>query len=107
VLLEMVDRPPPRWTVVETPPKGRAKLGERYGVCPSCGERAPLAKKPKRLQCAHCKWEFEVAWSESYLATVVRHAHIILNPAAGRGRRRAEPRIRSPARSASRAGWST
>ncbi len=49
-------------------PARRAKLGERYGVCPSCGERAPLAKKPKRLQCAHCKWEFEVAWSESYLA---------------------------------------
>lgn len=66
-LLEIVDRPPPRWTVVETPAKGRGKMGERYGVCPSCGERAPLAKKVKRLQCAHCKWEFDVAWSESYL----------------------------------------
>jgi ribosomal protein S27AE len=66
-LLEVVDRPPPKWTVVETPAKGRAKLGERYGVCPSCGERTPLAKKVKRLQCANCKWEFEVAWGESYL----------------------------------------
>ncbi len=36
-------------------------------VCPSCGERTPLAKKVKRLQCANCKWEFEVAWGESYL----------------------------------------
>jgi ribosomal protein S27AE len=66
-LLEVVDRPPPRWTVVDTPAKARLKLGERYGVCPSCGERAPLAKKVKRLQCKHCKWEFDVAWGESYL----------------------------------------
>jgi ribosomal protein S27AE len=66
-LVEVVDRPPPKWTVVETPAKGRAKLGERYGVCPSCGERTPLAKKVKRLQCTNCKWEFEVAWGESYL----------------------------------------
>jgi len=53
--------------VVETPAKGRAKLGERYGVCPSCGERTPLAKKVKRLRCANCKWEFDVAWGEPYL----------------------------------------
>jgi len=66
-LVEVVDRPPPKWTVVQTPAKGRPKLGERYGVCPSCGERTPLTKKPKRLRCAHCKWEFEVDWSGSYL----------------------------------------
>ena len=70
-LLEVVKRPPAKWTVVQqraswiaTPPAGFA--GE-YGVCPSCTERAPLTRGAKRMGCPSCKWEFEVAWEERYL----------------------------------------
>ncbi len=70
-LLEIVKRPPPRWTVVTqlgTPSrKTPATLAERYGVCPSCGERAPLPRRVPRLRCTSCKWEFEIAWDEAYL----------------------------------------
>jgi hypothetical protein len=70
-LLEIVKRPPPRWTVVTQSldhlRKAPRSLGERYGVCPSCGERAPLGNRVRRLRCASCKFEFEVAWDEGYL----------------------------------------
>ncbi len=70
-LLQIVKRPPPRWTVVEpresSAAKTPARLGAQYGVCPSCGDRAPLPKRVKRLRCPSCKWEFEVAWDEGYL----------------------------------------
>jgi hypothetical protein len=70
-LLEIVKRPPPRWTVV-TPVAGSTRkvppaLAERYGVCPSCGERAALHKRVRRLRCDSCKYEFEIAWDEAYL----------------------------------------
>jgi hypothetical protein len=71
-LLEIVKRPPPHWTVVtQTPGKfGKAPrgLGERYGVCPSCGERVPLGQRVRRLRCSSCKFEFAVGWDEGYLA---------------------------------------
>lgn len=70
-LLEIVRRPPPRWTVVTPTGNGTKKsppsLAQRYGVCPSCGERAPLPRRIARLRCAYCKWEFEIAWDEDYL----------------------------------------
>jgi hypothetical protein len=70
-LLEIVKRPPPRWTVVTQTPdftrKAPRHLTERYGVCPSCGERAALPSRVRRLRCAYCKFEFEVAWDEAYL----------------------------------------
>jgi len=70
-LLEIVKRPPPRWTVVSQRPDGARKapvsFAERYGVCPSCGERAALPRRVERLRCGNCKWEFEVAWDEMYL----------------------------------------
>jgi hypothetical protein len=70
-LIEIVKRPPPRWTVV-TPSgsslrKAPPALTGRYGVCPSCGERAPLPVRVRRLRCTYCKYEFEVAWDEAYL----------------------------------------
>ena len=71
-LLEIVKRPPPRWTVVAQGAGGARKappsLAERYGVCPSCGERAPLPRRVGRLRCAYCKWEFAVDWDQPYLA---------------------------------------
>jgi len=70
-LLEIVKRPPPRWTVVSQRPDGARKapvsFAERYGVCPSCGERAALPRRVERLRCGNCKWEFEVAWDDTYL----------------------------------------
>ena len=70
--LEIVKRPPPRWTVVTQSPEDARKaprhLTERYGVCPSCGERAGLPSRMRRLRCAYCKFEFEVAWDEAYLS---------------------------------------
>ena len=67
-MVEIVDRPHPRWTVVRAPQTGgRASLGDPYGVCPSCGERTQLTRRAKRLKCPSCKWEFEVAWDEGYL----------------------------------------
>jgi hypothetical protein len=71
-LLEIVQRPRPSWTVVQPLPKDAARapgaLAERYGVCPSCGERAPLPHRVRRLRCTYCKYEFRVAWDEAYLA---------------------------------------
>jgi hypothetical protein len=70
-LLEIVKRPPPRWTVVTQTGKGAQKaptaMSERFGVCPSCGERAALPRRVPRLRCTSCKWEFEIAWDEMYL----------------------------------------
>lgn len=70
--LEIVKRPPPRWTVVTQRPEDARKaprhFTERYGVCPSCGERAPLPSRMRRLRCDYCKFEFEVAWDEGYLS---------------------------------------
>lgn len=71
-LLEIVKRPPPRWTVVTQSASAARKapraLAERYGVCPSCGDRAPLAARVRRLRCTSCKFEFEIAWDEGYLS---------------------------------------
>jgi rubredoxin len=70
-LLEIVKRPPPRWTVVTPSGAGAKKapssMSQRYAVCPSCGERAALPRKVPRMRCNGCKWEFEIAWDEAYL----------------------------------------
>jgi hypothetical protein len=71
-LLEIVKRPPPRWTVVTQPLDGPRKappgLEQPYGVCPSCGERASLPHRVRKLRCPYCKWEFPVGWDEPYPA---------------------------------------
>lgn len=70
-VLEIQQRPPLRWTVVPRPEGARrapAELGQQYGVCPSCRTRAPLPRRGRELQCPHCKQEFEINWSEGYLA---------------------------------------
>lgn len=70
-LLEIARRPPPRWTVVtvsgNSARKAPAALGDRYGVCPSCGHRAPLRVRVRRLRCDSCRYEFAVGWDEVYL----------------------------------------
>jgi hypothetical protein len=72
-LLEISSKPPVRWSVVPKPkrfrpPSGTAPLGDRYGVCPSCNERAALPKRADRHRCPHCRREYEVAWDEAYLS---------------------------------------
>ena len=71
-IVEIAERPAPRWTVVTAPEASARKvpkaLGGPYGVCPSCGERAALKKRARRRACRSCKWEFDIAWDEGYLA---------------------------------------
>jgi len=70
-LVEVVSRPPTRWSVVPRP-EGAGELpsewGPHYGECPSCRERAALHGRPRRLTCNRCRGEFDVAWDEEYLA---------------------------------------
>src|SRR6266480_3333665 len=67
-VLEVIERPPRRWTVVPRPddavhlPRG---CDDRYAVCPSCRERQALAGRPRRMTCRRCGENFEVAWSET------------------------------------------
>jgi hypothetical protein len=67
-VLEIQQRPPLRWTVVERPYRKAPQLGVQYGVCPSCRTRAPLPKRAQELQCPRCKQAFAVNWGEGYLA---------------------------------------
>ncbi|HYS61344.1 MAG TPA: hypothetical protein VEM27_12190 [Gemmatimonadales bacterium] len=70
-LVQVVSRPPTRWSVVPRPAGAGelpAEWGPQYGVCPSCRERAALHGRPRRLECTRCRGEFDVAWDEEYLA---------------------------------------
>jgi hypothetical protein len=63
--LEIRERPPLFWTVVEKPAEDRKvppHLRGIYGVCPSCRARAPLPKRPKVLTCTRCRQEFPVKY---------------------------------------------
>lgn len=65
--LEIRERPPLYWSVVEKPPEQRRvpeHLRGMYGVCPSCRARAPLPKRPKTLACTRCRQEFPVNYGE-------------------------------------------
>ncbi len=69
-LLEISPKPPVRWTVVpvrKQAPAAPAKLGESYGVCPSCTERATLPRRAARHTCPRCRRDYAVAWDERYL----------------------------------------
>ena len=63
--VELVNVPPPRWTVVARTKQSRrvpGKLGTQYVVCPSCRERVPLAGTPTKLRCRRCAGVFQIAW---------------------------------------------
>jgi len=65
--LHVVSALPQAWTVVRRPSdaKGVAvEMGEHYGVCPSCRNRAPLKGNPPTARCARCAGLFRVAWDE-------------------------------------------
>jgi hypothetical protein len=66
--LQVVQTPPRKWTVVPRPANA-VRLPEdwkQYAVCPSCGERAPLERRPPVMQCGRCRGTFEVAWKDPY-----------------------------------------
>ena len=66
--LEIQQRPPQRWGVVEGSKENRKApphLRGIYGVCPNCRARAPLPKKAVRtIECAKCRQEFEIDWAD-------------------------------------------
>ena len=69
-LLQIVQVPPSRWSVVPAPRNARrfpASWGERYAVCPACRARSPLEGRPTTMRCTRCNGLFEVAWNEPYL----------------------------------------
>lgn len=69
--LQIRPNPPEQWTVVPLP-SGALRVppswGHRYGVCPNCRARSPLAGRPPKLRCGRCNGLFDVAWEEAYLA---------------------------------------
>lgn len=69
-VLEVVNTPPRRWTVVAPSRKARVprKLTPQYAVCPSCRERAVIGRQSRAMQCPRCRGQFDVAWNERYLA---------------------------------------
>jgi hypothetical protein len=74
--LEIRQQPPQRWSVVTAPEEAHRKapphLRGTYGVCPNCRARAPLQPKKmqRSLECARCRQEFEINWTEGNGAKV-------------------------------------
>ena len=66
--IEVIEKPPRKWTVVPRP-RDAVRLpaiwGDRYAVCPSCRERQPIVRRPRRMTCQRCRGDFQVGWKES------------------------------------------
>ena len=61
--LEIVNLRPRQWSVVPRPYDAvdlPLSWGSRYGVCPACSARAPLAHQIAKLQCPRCNEVFAV-----------------------------------------------
>ena len=66
--LEIQPRPPQQWSVVNGSAENRKApphLRGTYGVCPNCRARAPLPKRVRTHECARCRREFEINWTEA------------------------------------------
>ena len=66
--LEIQQRPPQQWSVVTGSAENRKApphLRGIYGVCPNCRARTPLPKRVRTHECARCRKEFEVNWTEA------------------------------------------
>lgn len=69
-MVDIAQSKPEKWSVVqwqesqlEARRVSEMNLGLTYGVCPACGDRAPLdPPDAKRMTCEHCGGEFEVDW---------------------------------------------
>ncbi|MGE5760864.1 MAG: hypothetical protein ACM37V_10975 [Gemmatimonadota bacterium] len=69
-LLQIVQAPPSRWSVVPAPRNALrfpTSWGKQYGVCPACRGRSPLEGHPSMMRCTRCNGLYEVAWNEPYL----------------------------------------
>ena len=68
-LLQIVQAPPTRWTVVSAPRNSLrfpTSWGEHYAVCPGCRGRSALEGRPNSLRCTRCNGLFDIAWNEPY-----------------------------------------
>lgn len=68
--LQFVSAPPQTWTVVSRPPDAHGLptgWDDKYAVCPSCRNRAPLKQSDHTLRCPRCAGLFRVAWDEWFL----------------------------------------
>jgi len=71
--LEVVEKPPRKWTVVARPRDAvrvPSSWGNRYAVCPSCRERQQSIGRPGRMTCNRCRVNFQVGWKESLTPVV-------------------------------------
>jgi hypothetical protein len=97
--IEIIERPPRRWTVVPRP-RDAVRLppewGNRYAVCPSCRERQQIVGRPRRMTCQRCRIEFHVGWNEwahfgrepvsaRWGALLAQLPYEVLRPLVGRG----------------------
>lgn len=62
-LLQILPIRPPAWSVVAA--LNDAAPGDRYGVCPSCCDRARLEPGARAMRCRRCGGRFAVLWSDA------------------------------------------
>lgn len=63
-LLQILPIRPPAWSVVPRGVNGSGP-GHRYGVCPSCSDRARLEPEARAMRCRRCRGMFAVVWSDA------------------------------------------
>jgi len=67
-MVEIQQRPPQQWSVVNGLRENRKApphLRGTYGVCPNCRARAPLPKRARAHECARCQKELRSNWTEA------------------------------------------
>lgn len=64
-LLQILPLRPPAWSVVAHALNDSAP-GDRYGVCPSCCDRALLEPGARAVRCGRCGGNFAVMWSDAF-----------------------------------------
>ena len=66
--LDILPERPKMWAVVPRParsPRMPTTWGDRYGVCPSCRERARLDEHVTSMRCPKCNGHFDIGWEHS------------------------------------------
>jgi len=67
-LLQIVQAPPTRWTIVAAPRNAvrvPSSWGARYAVCPGCRERARLEERTTSMRCPKCNGYFDIGWDNT------------------------------------------
>lgn len=63
-ILEIASVEPSQWSIVPRPPDAiriPGEWGAVYGVCPGCGERAPLGREASMMECPRCGGVYDIA----------------------------------------------